>query len=221
MKPSHSLPRAERSSPLIAALLLALASPGADAQETSAAASLASRASMARALGSEAAAIFVYEFADFQCGHCARFALEVFPRIDSAFVRTGKVRWIFVNLPVPTNLNSWAAHEAAACAAGVSGSFWEMHDALFENQKEWRDANDPLPIFERLARAAGVPIEPFTACVIADRVASILLQDVIFAASSRISGTPAFIVNNSETVMGVKSFDEWRDILDRALKKAK
>lgn len=215
-----SQPALRRSATCAALLLLALMAPAAEAQE-GAPVSLASRASLGRALGSEGAPIFVYEFADFQCGHCAKFALEVFPRIDSAYVSTGKVRWIFVNLPAPTNANAWAAHEAAACASGVADGFWAMHDQLFETQAEWRELPDPRPVFERLARAIGVPADPFATCLIEDRVASVLLQDVIFAASSRISGTPAFIVNNSVTVMGVKSFREWTDILERALKKAK
>jgi predicted DsbA family dithiol-disulfide isomerase len=54
-----------------------------------------------------------------------------------------------------------------------------------------------------------------------DRVAAILLQDVIFAASSRVNGTPAYMVNNQTSVMGLKSYDEWRDILEKAIKKAR
>ena len=57
--------------------------------------------------------------------------------------------------------------------------------------------------------------------VVDDRVATVLLQDVIFAASSRVNGTPAFLVNNRNMVMGLKSFEEWRDILDKELKKAR
>jgi protein-disulfide isomerase len=34
-----------------------------------------------------------------------------------------------------------------------------------------------------------------------------------------VSGTPTFIVNNQQTVVGVKTFAEWREILDGALKR--
>jgi len=180
---------------------------------------LASRASTARTKGAEEAPVFVYEFANFQCTHCAKFAKEVLPRIDSAFVRTGKVRWIFVHLPGPSHVNAWSAHEAAACAGAVGDRFWEMHDRLFATQADWAESPDAREHFSRLAAELSIAPDEFARCVEEDRVASILLQDVIFAASSRVSGTPSFLVNNQTTLLGLKSFDEWRDVLEKALKK--
>jgi protein-disulfide isomerase len=182
---------------------------------------LSSRASTARTKGSESAPIFVYEFANFQCPHCAKFALDVFPRIDSVFVQSGKVRWIFVHLPGPSHANAWAAHEAAACAGAVGDRFWPMHDRLFATQTEWSGSINPRKRFAKMARELGIAAEAFDQCMDEDRVASILLQDVIFAASSRVNGTPAYMVNNQTSVMGLKSYDEWRDILEKAIKKAR
>ena len=78
-------------------------------------------------------------------------------------------------------------------------------------------AADPSVIFARLAREVGVPADRFAACVAADRPAPLLLQDVIFAATSKVNGTPAFNINNEQSVMGLKSFEEWKELLDRAL----
>lgn len=182
---------------------------------------IAGRASSARTLGAANAPIFVYEFANFQCPHCARFAIDIFPRIDSAFVRSGRVRWIFVNLPSPATPNAWAAHEAAACAGAIADRFWAMHDRLFRDQTEWQELEDAREAFVRYGRDLELPAERFAACIDADRVASLLLQDVIFAASSRVNGTPAFMVNDRQMVMGVKSFEEWKDILEKELRKAR
>jgi protein-disulfide isomerase len=200
---------------LLALLLFALLPAGLAAQE--AADPLLRRASASRGKGPESAAIFVYEFADFQCPHCARFALEVFPRIDAEFVRTGRVHWVFVNLPLPSHPNAWTAHEAAVCAGAVADRFWPMHDRVFATQQEWGAAADPSAIFARLAREVGVPADRFAACVAADRPAPLLLQDVIFAATSKVNGTPAFNINNEQSVMGLKSFEEWKELLERAL----
>lgn len=177
------------------------------------------RASRSRAKGAESAPIFVYEFADFQCPHCSRFALEVFPRIDSAFVKTGKVHWVFVNLPLPNHPNSWVAHEAAVCAGAVADRFWPMHDRIFGAQDEWVDAADPGPLLARYAKEAGVPTEAFATCVANDRVAALLLQDVIFAASSRVNGTPAFNINNELSVVGMKTYEEWKELIEKTLRK--
>ncbi|CAN5752834.1 hypothetical protein BH23GEM10_BH23GEM10_17310 [soil metagenome] len=170
-----------------------------------------------RSKGAETATVLVYEIADFQCPHCARFANDVFPQIDSAYIRTGRVQWVFVNLPMPSHANAWIAAEAALCAGAVGNRFWAMHDRLFANVAEWSLAERPAALIERYARDAGTPMDAFRACVADDLVAPLILQDVIFG--SRVSGTPTFVVDNERTVVGVKSFEEWRAILDEALRR--
>ena len=108
-------------------------------------------AAMARARGNEGAPVVVFEIADFQCPYCARFAEDVFPRIDSAYVRTGRVQWVYVNLPLPAHREAWGAAEAALCAGAVSGRFWQMHDLLYATQGEWSSAPDAPRRFERYA----------------------------------------------------------------------
>lgn len=174
-------------------------------------------AAESRSKGAESARVLVYEIADFQCPHCARFANDVFPRIDSAYVQPGRVQWVFVNLPMPSHLNAWVASEAALCAGAVADRFWAMHDRLFAGVSAWGPAAEPAAIFAAYAAEAGVPLDAYRACVANDRVAPLILQDVIFG--SRVTGTPTFIVDNETTVVGVKTFEEWREILDAALKK--
>ena len=54
----------------------------------------------ARTKGSPTAPIVVYEMSDFQCPFCRRHAVEVFPALEQEYIRTGKVRWVFVNYPL-------------------------------------------------------------------------------------------------------------------------
>lgn len=178
---------------------------------------LVQRASVSRAKGEKTAPVVVYEIADFQCPFCGRFAREVFPRIDSAYVRTGKVQWVFVNLPLPMHPNAWAAAKAALCAGGVADRFWAMHARLYATQKDWSDSSDAARIFAEDAHELGVPDDAYRACYAEDRVAPVILKDVIFAAGSRISGTPSFVVDDTLAVVGVKDFGEWRTLLDKAI----
>jgi protein-disulfide isomerase len=174
-------------------------------------------AAASRSKGAANAPVLVYEISDFQCPYCRQFAVDVFAQIDSAYIQTNRVQWVFVSLPMPSHLNSWVAAEAALCAGAAGGRFWPMHDRLFLDQAEWAAAADPGPIMARYARDAGARMDAWTACVQQDRVAPLILQDVIFG--SRATGTPTFVVNNQQTVVGVKSFAEWREILDAALKR--
>lgn len=206
-------------------LALALLAPGIVAQPAPAVAQAADAAStvqileaaaMARARGSESAPVVVYEIADFQCPYCARFAEDVFPRIDSAYVRTGRVQWVFVNLPLPAHREAWGAAEAALCAGAVSGRFWPVHDALYARQGEWSGAPDAPRRFSRYARDARVDMEAWERCVADDRVAPLIIQDLLGATAAQISGTPTFIVNRETRIVGLKTFEEWRAILDDA-----
>ena len=183
-------------------------------------ASVIERAAASRARGAHDAPVLVFEIADFQCPYCARFSLDVFPRLDSAYVRSGKVQWVFVNLPL-TSLHprAWAAAEAALCAGGVADGFWTFHDRLFAEQSQWANAENPHEIFVRYAREAGIPIEPFEACILGDDVVSLLLKDVVFAAAARVSGTPTFVIDQETVVVGLKSFEEWSALLDEAIRR--
>ena len=187
----------------------------------SARALLLERAAESRTKGSPDAPVLVYEIADFQCPFCAKFAQDVFHQIDSAYVSTGRVQWVFVNLPMPSHSRAWIATEAALCAGAVSDRFWVMHDRLFVAGQEWISAADPAAVLAGYARDAGVDMAGFAACVASDDVAPIILQDVIFG--SRVTGTPTFVVNNrvtnrQQTVVGVKGFGEWREVLDGLLR---
>ena len=201
---------------IFALTLLATAAPAA-AQDPK----LAERAATSRVKGNADAGVVVFEFADFQCPYCARFAREVYPRIDSAYVKTGKIQWIFVNLPLPNHPNAWAAAEAAMCAGAASEKFWQMHDKLFLQQAEWAQVAEPGPLMTKYAREAGVAMEPYQACVANDKIASLLIRDVLYASNVRVSGTPAFIINNDPIFVGMKSFEEWKELLEAALKKPK
>ncbi|MGQ0814757.1 MAG: DsbA family protein [Gemmatimonadota bacterium] len=178
------------------------------------------RAAAARAKGAPSATVTVYEIADFQCPFCARFSREVFPRIDSAYVKTGKAKWVFVNFPLPNHAHAWAAAESAMCAAGVDNKFWPVHDQLFAAQSEWTGATNAAAVFAGYAKTLGVPAAEYDACVADDRMAVLLVRDILNATGAGITGTPAFVVNNEPIFAGLRTFDEWQEILDAAIKKA-
>src|SRR5438552_2198548 len=101
-------------------------------------------ASTARSLGRSDAPVTVFELGDFQCPACRQFALTTFGAIKEEYVRTGKVRWVFVNFPLPMHQNAVAAAEVAMCAAR-QGRFWDMHDALYQRQPAWGELAAPGP----------------------------------------------------------------------------
>lgn len=200
---------------LLAVALLMGAAAWAEAQD----AKVAQRAAIGRLKGDNNAPVTVYEIADFQCPYCARFSREVFPRIDSAYVKTGKAKWIFVNFPMPNHANSWAAAEAAMCAGGVGDQFWPMHDRIFLAQPEWAGQSSAAPLFAKYARELGLPGDVFDTCVKEDKVALLVVRDLLHASGAGVSGTPAFIINNEPIFTGYRPFEEWKEMIERALRK--
>lgn len=213
------LHQATRGVTLAVALLLSVAAPlGAQSIIPPApTADVLEDAAMARAKGNAEARVVVFEIADFQCPYCAQFAEEVFPRIDSAYVRTGLVQWVYVNLPLPAHREAWAAAEAALCAGAVSGLFWQVHDLLYRHQAEWAGQPAAAQHFTRMAREAGAAMDDYELCVRYDRVAPLIVQDLLGASAANIAGTPTFIVNRETKVVGLRSFEEWQEMLDAAL----
>ena len=54
----------------------------------------------------------------------------------------------------------------------------------------------------------------------ANRMAALLVRDLLNATNAGITGTPAFIVNNDPLFAGYKTYEEWKEILDAAIRKA-
>jgi protein-disulfide isomerase len=181
------------------------------------------RALESRAKGNPEAAVVVFEVADFQCPYCAQFASTVGKELDRRYVATGRVQWVFVNLPLHNHRLAWPAAKAALCAGASGGVFWPMHDRLFVEQARWSRMDDPGPFFTRMAREAGAEMPDYEACVAQDRVAPLILEDFGSAVSAGITGTPTFIIMKGDEVVermvGVRSVEEWARILDSALRR--
>ena len=184
------------------------------------AAALLKKAGLSRARGSKDAAVTVYEVADFQCPFCAQFANETFARIDSTYIKPGRVQWVYVNMPLVIHPNAFQAAEAALCAGAVADRFWAMHEKLYDAQPDWTSAADPHTVFLGYARALGVPEAPYQACVRAERVWPVIMRDATYAAAAQIDGTPTYIIGNQVVAVGAKSYDDWKTILDKAIQDA-
>ena len=179
---------------LAAALLLTLlAASGSAAQATLPDDSVLARASASRQKGADSAKITIIELADFQCPFCRQFTVSTMPAVDSLYVRTGKARIVFHNMPFPTHPRAWIAAEAAMCA-GAQGRFWPMHDRLFENQSRWGEGEQPVAEFESYAAALGLDMAAYRDCTGRDRVAPLIMSDLMQASQSGVDGTPTFVL---------------------------
>ena len=146
------------------------------------------------------------EFGDFNCGHCARFALEAMPLIRGEFVRTGRLRVEYKHFPFLSPTSDTAA-EASECAR-EQGKFDPYHDALYEVTWNNRGAGQALNE-EDLARAAaesGVGPERFIECLSSGRHRVTVETDRALGRAAGVRGTPALFLNGRPVT--------WRDYPD-------
>lgn len=144
------------------------------------------------------------------------------------YIKTGKVRYVFRDLPlVQIHPHAFKAAEAANCA-GEQGKFWEMHNRLFENTRAIGPADLP-----RHAQAVGLDAAKFAQCVESGRHAAEVRKDMSDAAAAQVGGTPGFIIGivNAKnprdpqvrifrSFTGAQPYAAFKVVLDEALAEA-
>jgi protein-disulfide isomerase len=178
---------------------------------------LINRADQSRIMGSPEAPVRILEVSDFQCPFCARFNRETFPVLDSLYIATGKVEYVWISFANPSHQFAWPAIEAAFCAGAV-GKFWQMHDILFERQGEWSTSEDAWATFVDYARELSIDGESFGACLRDDRTAPLQIRDFQSVNRAGISSTPFFIIADSLSIRGAAQVSQFRTVLDSLLK---
>jgi protein-disulfide isomerase len=166
-----------------------------------------------RSKGRADAPVVVYEMADFQCPACRQFALVTMPLIEREFVATGKVRWVYVHLPLTSiHANAAAAAELATCAAR-QGKFWRLHDLLYEHQEAWSELADPTPYFAALGDSARLDRARLAACVQDNTARTEVEADHARALRSGARSTPTFYIEGG-LLKGAAPIGVFREVLD-------
>jgi len=170
-------------------------------------------------LGSDSASIEITEYSDFECPFCASFATVQMPVIREQLIATGRVRWRYRDFPLPTHAYSRYAALAAQCA-GEQRKFWEMHDQLFTNHQWAQTGKNPRGLFRDFARAIGLDLDKYDACMDGQRYAGRIQASVQEGEARGVKGTPSFYVNG-RPYQGRSASDDFKALVDSLTKKHK
>ena len=139
------------------------------------------------ARGESTARVTIVEFADFQCPYC-RDAETTLRTIMAHYPE--EVRVVFRNLPLTQiHPDAKAAAEAGVCA-DQQGKFWEMHDAMYDDQSAL--SADAL---KKTAARLGLDTQLFATCLADPRTSEALGPDAKAARDLGLEGTPYFFIN--------------------------
>lgn len=167
----------------------------------------------ARSKGRPDAPITLYEMSDFQCPYCRAFALGTMPQLEQEYITTGKVRLVYINLPLTSmHPNAQAAAQVALCAARQD-RFWAMHDLLFRHQDEWAKLAKPAGALLALGDSARLDHAALNACATANATAAEVDADAARARRAGAVSTPTFYIEGG-LLEGAAPVTVFRAVLD-------
>jgi protein-disulfide isomerase len=150
-------------------------------------------------MGAQNAPITIYEFADFQCPHCAQFVSFIEPLIKQNLVDTGRARYVFYDFPLPNFPFGFLVSRGGRCA-NEQGKFWEFHNRVYQSQQEWSYAKESkvLDLLTGYAGELGLNTGAFEQCLRSDKYAQEVSQSQKFGESLGVGGTPTLFVNGQK-----------------------
>jgi protein-disulfide isomerase len=179
-------------------------------------------------LGSADAKVVMIDFSEFQCPFCGRFTRDTKPQLEKEYFNTGKVKYVFRDLPLEAiHPHAFKAAEAANCA-GKQGKYWEMHERLFQNPRTL-----DTPNLERYAQSIELDMDRFSKCLESGEYAAEIRKDMADAEAANIQGTPNFVIGLAnpkdprdtrikvlKVITGAHPYASFKKALDAALAEA-
>lgn len=171
-------------------------------------------------LGDEDAPVTIVEFADYQCPFCRKFALQTFDQLKTEYIETGKVRFVYKDLPLTQLGHDQAIPMAkAAHCAGEQDRYWDLHDKLYDEQQEISPRGTAKFSGEKIPQWAdeiGLNMNAFNECMRSDRYNSQIQEDLSEAQAVGASGTPTFFINGKK-VVGAQPYQAFQQVIEAEL----
>ena len=162
--------------------------------------------------GSENAQVTLVEYGDYECPYCGE-AYKIVKKIQEQMGE--KLRFVFRNFPLAqSHPHAMHAAEAAEIAA-ENGKFWEMHDALYENQNALDDAS-----LKSYAKEIGLNAGKFSEDLESGKFEEKVQADFMSGVESGVNGTPTFFINGARH-NGSFDYENLLEALENAESKSK
>lgn len=137
--------------------------------------------------------VVLEEYGDYQCPPCG----QLYPELKEIEKEYGnQVQIVFHHFPLmKIHKNALVAAHAAE-AARNQNKFWEMHDLLYRNQKEWSELADPRSVFLSYAKQLGLNLEVFSRDLESNLIDQKISADMQRGAAQGVQGTPTVFLDS-------------------------
>ena len=170
---------------------------------------------MEMTLGDPNATVVVTEYASFTCPHCGSFHRDVFGKLKSEYIDTGKI--LFRLREVYFDRYGLWAGIVARC--GGESKYFGIVELLFDKQETWSRQENPTEVVERLSGiglAAGLTDEQLESCLTDEANAEMLFNAYRkFADEDGVRSTPSFVIDGE--LHSNMSYEDFAEILDARL----
>jgi protein-disulfide isomerase len=164
--------------------------------------------------GKDDAPVVIVEYASLSCSHCKSFHDDVFKKIKTNYVETGKVKFVYRHFPL--NLPALQAALLVECVADEKKQ-GDLVSSLFITQSQWAYKDDFSTKLGNIGRIAGIDQAAFNDCISDTEKEEELLADQLKAQQGlAVRSTPTIFINGKPHV-GAKTYDEIRKIVDGML----
>lgn len=163
--------------------------------------------------GNSDSSVVLVEYADFQCPACGSYH-PILKQLKEVY--GDRVSFVFRHFPLTQIHRQAELAGIAAEAAGLQGKFWEMHDMLFENQREWSNNSDAEEIFIDYARELSLDTNKFKSDLDVRELRNKVRDQASGGTRSGVRGTPSFFLNGDK-INNPRNFDDFSRLLDATL----
>jgi protein-disulfide isomerase len=163
--------------------------------------------------GNPEAKIVLEEYSDFQCPACGAYD-PIIKQLTREF--GSNIQFTYRHFPLRQIHTNADLAARAAEAAGMQGKFWEMHDTLFEHQKEWSNSGNAKEDFVNYAQKLGLDAKRFISDLDSKEVKEKVDSDQKSGERLGVNSTPTFLLNGEE-IQNPRSYEEFKNLLQNVI----
>lgn len=178
-------------------------------------------------MGNKNAPLTIIEFSDYECPFCKRSFSDVIPNLKKDYIDTGKVKFVYRDLPLAFHQNAHKEAQAAECARSQGGdtAYFKYHDQIFTRTTSNGTglALDQLPV---IAKDIGLNVSQFQQCLDSEKYKAEVDKDIADATAAGASGTPTWFIGKTTAngtiegarIVGAQPYTAFKTIIDQQLK---
>ncbi len=179
-------------------------------------------------LGDKNAPLTLVDFSDYECPFCKRHFDQTFAQIKKDYVDTGKVKYVYRDLPLSFH-DPMATKEAVAanCAREQGGdtAYFKFHSEIFKRTKSNGNGLNIDDLY-KIAADLNLTSGSFKTCLDSDKYKDEVQKDLADATQAGANGTPTFFIGKTTQdgiiegtkIVGAQPYSAFQSAIDNLLK---